>query len=221
MKQSLFIFLCLFLTKGFSQENLKYSIKANSNYIYYFINTDKYISVDMKNFFNYGFSILLAMDINDKIKLSSGVNYNTKNIYYEDIPTNFNNYFIKEAISLKNINIPVLLSYTLHKTESNSIYLTGGIVINNIVKYDMARYFSVGETKFYKNINVGQKTGYSFRAGFELNYRINSKLDFSIHPYLDYKFILDFNTFNSLPESLTEDRFSFGINVGVEYHFLR
>jgi hypothetical protein len=175
----------------------------------------------MKNSFNYGFSILFAMEINDKIKFSSGLNYNTKNIYYVDIPTNFNDYFSKEAISLKNINIPVLFSYTLHNTKFNSIYLTSGFIINNIIKYDLTRYFSVGETKFYKNIDVGQKTGYSFRAGFELNHRINSNLDFNIHPYLDYKFILDFNTFNYVPENLTADRFSFGINIGLEYHFLR
>ena len=212
----LFAFLLFFLIKCYPQQNSIYFIEVNTNYAYYFFNNSKY-STDLKNSFNYGFSVLINKQISRTLKVSSGITYVTKNFYYNVVPTSFNDYFMGKKYLLSYINVPITLSYLLTPRDNLLCYISNSLIMNNIVNYDLTRYYSYAEKNDF-NIDEGQKPGWSYRLGFEIKKTFSSKLFFNFCPYIDYKFILDFDEQPLSYKNLKDDRLSCGFSIGLIYY---
>lgn len=219
MKKTIFLILIFIISNNaFGQENSSYSIELNSNYIFYFVANPKY-SVNYKNFFNCGFSLFGSQYLNDRTKLSLGINYSTKYFYYTQEPTLFNDFFTKQEYLIKYINIPILISYNFFKISDFKIGITSGFFGNHIISYDINRYYLNMDTKKDKNVKAGQKSGLSYRLGLEFSKLITQRLIINISPFFDYKIFLDFDEQRPDYRNLTDDRFSTGFRLGVEYLF--
>ena len=209
-----FIFLFVVCLNSFGQEKENFSIEIDANCNFYFISQNR------KNYFNTAYSLLISYYNIEKLKLSTGINYSTKNSYYNADPTIASEFLRKRDYKLQYINIPIILSYTGNSTKEFKMNMMGGIVFNKIIKYDITSFYSNDLAKIEEDVKSSQKTGVSLRIGMNFSKFLYQSLILNLSPYLDYKLELDHNEYN-IPnyKNLTNDRFSFGIKIGIEYLF--
>ena len=213
MRIFIICFLFFRLSLSFGQHVEKFSAEIDIGYTYY------YISNNRADYFNYGISTLISYNI-DKYALSTGINYSTKNSYYNVVPDASNNFLKKRDYDLQYINIPILFKFGEHSVKKISYRLISGFVFNHIVNYDITSYYLNNTPALEKDVKASQKTGISLRLGGNLSHHLRNKICVNLSPFIDYKFELDHKDYYRPDyKQLTDDRFSFGIKLGIEYFF--
>jgi hypothetical protein len=65
---------------GHSQNPSRLIIGSGLDYVYYFYNNESF-DPDIKNSFNYGFSLYAGPQVHERVKLTLGLDYLTKNVF--------------------------------------------------------------------------------------------------------------------------------------------
>lgn len=209
-KVSLIILLSIFHIDIFCQKKESFSVESNYNYYYYFLSEYNH------NYYNQGFS-LLASYIVDKTKVSSGINFSTKNYYSDFENSQTMDTLNKTDYKISYINFPILISYSFCSSEKYKSDIFGGVVFNKIIKYDLTSYYLNKEPIYEKDIDAGQKTGTSLRLGFNISKYISQRLLVSFSSYADFKITLDHIESKPNYHNLPNDRLSVGLKFGIEY----
>jgi hypothetical protein len=194
---------------SFSQRKENFSIETDVNYYYYNLGNNT------SNYFNYGFSILGSYTV-DKLKVSSGINFSTKD-YYVYIDPSITDPLSKLVYKIQNINFPVLLNYVAYSSHKFKTDILGGVVFNRVIGYNITSYYLNKDPIIEKNIEVNQKTGMSVRLGVNISRYINQHFLITLSPFTDFK--IEVEQIESKPNyhNLPNDRLSFGLKLGVEY----
>lgn len=217
MKKLLILFFLFCVYHGFSQDEFPVSIELNGRGIYYFFDYGEY-STDYKNSFNYGFSVLCSKYYSPKTKLSTGLIYSTKNFYLETEPYRGNDYLIRSESRLKYFHVPFLVTYDCIRRDFGEIRIRHGLILNIRSHYEKYYYYQNKELEIVNKNDLYKSTfGLSYRLGCIFSKTISSKLIVNISPFVDYKFALDFEDSRPALGKLPEDRFSCGVNLGVEF----
>ncbi len=192
------------------------SIEINANTTFYLL--DRGASVEYENAFNHGFSAIIYREMSDRMKLGLGINYGTKNYYYEVEPTS-NNQLLKQECFIMQRNIPILFIYDFAHLEKYRFQLINGLVVNKIIDYDVNRIYKNGTVERYRDVETNQKPGFSYNLGFGFSRQLNEKIILKTNVYMHYKLVMDFDSDRPHFTNLLEDRFSFGLGLGLEYKF--
>ena len=197
----------------FGQGIKNFSAELDANYYYYFLTKTK------NNNFNYGFSVILSACIN-KVKLSSGVNYATKNYYSQSDPSLNLDSIEKRSYKVAYLNVPVLFSYNVLSIKTFKSFILIGIIFNQIINYSIESKYANKEPILEKNITEGQKLGMTLTCGLSFSKTISKHFAINFSPSFNFK--LSSDHFNDRPSyrNLSDDKYSFGVKVGVEY-FIR
>jgi hypothetical protein len=210
--------VCIVMTFCFfelySQDKNCISAEIDGNGYYYFMNVNRY------NNFNYGYSFILSRYIH-KIKVSFGINYAKKNSYLNIHiePTSWLDSLNKIEYDIKYLNFPIFVTFDLYSFNKVKINCLGGVVFDKIINYDITTHYQNKSNITEKNIQAGQKLGLSFRFGIGLTKAILPCVNLNLSPFIDYKVMLDYREQRPDYRNLTDDRFSFGLKLGVEYLF--
>ncbi len=195
---------------SFCQRPEKLSAEVDMNFFHYLISQNR------KNYFNYGYSILFSYS-NDNFKVSSGINYSTKNSYYYGDPSSFDQ-LIRRDYRLSYLNIPLLITYGHEPSRKFNVQFVGGIIFNNILDYDIVSYHTYGGPVYENDVDADQKTGISLRMGMNVSHAFNQRLILNLSPFIDFKFVLDhYDNYRPNYKNLTDDRFLLGVKLGIEY----
>lgn len=195
-----------------SQEKENFSTEVDASYYYYYLNENRI------NNFNYGFSFLLSYII-DNLKVSSGINFSTKNSYY-NVESNISTDFLERRVyRLDYVNIPILISYGINSSGTLRANILSGIIFNKIIGYSITSSYLNKNPVIEKNIKSDQKTGVSLRLGINISKKTNQYFVFNLSPFVDYKFELDYTIQRPDYRNLTDDRLTLGIKLGIEYVF--
>lgn len=210
MKIIITIFVLAFCsTEIFSQNKSLLSAEADFNVYRYFINSNR------SENFNYGFSFILTQNIK-KIKVSTGINYATKNSYLNIQPV-LSDSMNRIDYKIKYLNFPVLITFNLYSFQKFDVKYVCGILFNKVVNYDIITHNVKKGSVTEKNIQAGQKTGASVRIGIVFENKMNHNFNINLSPFMDYKVKLDFNEQRPNYRNLTNERFSLGLRIGIEY----
>lgn len=225
MKKTVFILLfALSISQIYSQEKNYFSIQVDNSYQYYFFNNndENLYKLDFKNKFNYGFSLIGSKYFN-KFKISTGINYISKtcnNNVEEPLSETLSRDF-----KIKYINLPIIGSYEIFSRNTFNTDIDLGLILNRIIDYRIKVYSINNQTFISDNIDAGQQLGLSITGGFTFSKLIGKKLVLNLQPYVCYKIIND-HDYNKIRNPnfyiyyiLPEDRFSLGIQLGIEYLF--
>lgn len=223
MKKIIFILLfALNLSQIYSQEKNYFSVQFDADYIYYFYNNKDnniYNQLDLKNKFNYGFSLMGSKYFN-KFKISTGINYVSKTCNHKDFEGD--SWGVKSIDKkIKYINLPIIGSYEIfsHNTFNTDIDL--GLILNRIVDYRLKTYYINNNVSIGDNIYAGQQLGLSIIGGFTFTKLIGQKFALNIQPFICYKLINDHDIKYSMyiGSKLPDDKLSLGIKIGLEFLF--
>jgi len=152
MKYIISIFCLLITGSIFSQENNKWAVEFSTSIDRYFIDVDQYerfanseftgFSLD-KQKLNYTLGLSILRNLNPKTTIGTGLQYSNRDFEghcYCDFcnkATIFN-----QLISLRFIEIPVFINYTLGK-DSNALkpYLKAGVTTSKVMNESFANAF--------------------------------------------------------------------------------
>ncbi len=204
---TIILLCCLFELYG--QEKNRSSVEIQGNTSFFFVRD---------NNFNYGYSLILSRYIN-KIKVSAGVNYATKNTYTKHVPSYWLDSVYQLNYNIKYLHFPLLITFNAYTFNQFKLNTTAGIVFNRIVDYDIVEKRNNKPDEIEKDIYNGQNLGFSFRFGIGLTKSILQNFNISLSTFADYKYRLDFMSMPYNYRNLTEDRVSCGATIGVEYKF--
>lgn len=203
-KYFMIILMIIYSTVSRGQEENKYSIGLDANYLYH------NIGGDTGNNFNYGFSLLLAEKI-AKIKVGIGINFSTLN--YTDNP----NYANKLEYKIKYLNFPLLVFFNNNSIKSTKISPYVGIIVNKVIRYDQVSYHPNTAPTYQKDINLPRKLGFTFRAGVNVSKTISRNVVLNIAPFADFKFVTN-GYHSSAYDELPDSGLTFGFKVGFDYN---
>ena len=204
---TIILFCCLFELYG--QEKNRSSVEIQGNTSFFFLRN---------NNFNHGYSLILSRYIN-KIKVSAGVNYATKNTYTKHVPSYWLDSVYQLNYNIKYLHFPLLVTFNVYTFNSLKLNTTAGIVFNRILDYDIVEKRNNKPDEIEKDIYEGQNLGFSFRLGVGLTKSILQNFNVSLSTFADYKYRLDFSYMPNSYQNLSEDRVSCGASIGVEYKF--
>lgn len=209
---SLIITMCFCVITIFAQDEKKVSIETDVGYFYHFRGKNT------SNYFNYGASILFSMSINN-LKISTGLNYSTKNYYYDVASQNSLDNLNKVEHNLSYINYPILIKIRCCGNEQKKLSILSGFLFNQLIRYDKISYFDDKPTLYERDLSVDSQLGLTIRFGLNYSKNIHNHFRFNIEPFSDYKLIL--NTKNYRPDNLgvPDNRLSLGLKIGLEYIF--
>lgn len=115
-----------------------------------------------------------------------------------------------------------MISYHINPEAEakHSLAVNSGLVINNIIQYDIHRFYKDRPTIKDVDIENYQKRGYSYRLGLSVLYQIKGNVHLKTNLFSDYQFILDH--YESKPDykNLLDDRHSIGFSIGVVYKLM-
>lgn len=224
MKKILIIpILFLFTLSVYCQNTNFFSVEIDANYLHYFYNTDN--NSDFKygqasSTIDYGFSLLFANYFN-KLKLSTGINYSTKSFYYEE---NVDNTLLHGDFKLDYINIPIIGSYEVMSKKGYFINVFTGLLFNNIYDYGIIYYDKSNENSnliLKNNLTSLKRLGITFLIGPNFSKSIWKNFKLNLSPTMYYKLRLDsndkFNDYVVPKRFIPNNRFYFGIKIGIEY----
>jgi hypothetical protein len=107
--------------------------------------------------------------------------------------------------------------------NKNMLSISTGIIFNIPSNYSSTTYFKDNTPSLENDKPVNYKTGSSFRLGIQFHKKLNPIFNIYGGAFADYKFQLDRLDFNnSTPQwhpSYSEDRFSIGLNIGLEWRY--
>ncbi len=209
---SLIFIICFCVITVFAQNEKNTSIEADVNYFYHFIGNNT------NNDFNYGISILFSRSINN-LKISTGINYSTKNYYYNVTLQNSLDSLSKVEHNLSYINFPILVKIKCCGNRQKTISILSGLLFNKAIKYDKLSYFDDKPSLYERDLSVDSQLGLTFRLGLNFKKNINNHFRLNLEPFSDYKLIL--NTKHSRPDyiNISDNRLSLGLKIGLEYMF--
>jgi len=217
MKQIVLIILSiLYTTSAFAQENKNISSAFNFSYIYYKLNNEKY-TVTFINKFNYEINAIGYYKIHTKFSIGLGLGFQTKDFFYTNDTPDFHGN-IKYEYFIRNINFHLATSIRKIKLELINININNSIILNNIVNYKVVETSEYGFVNSINNIDVGQKSGFTYRFGIEMEKQIYHCCSLSISPFLNYKFFLDIPDKSAQMYDLNDDRVSYGVKVSAVIH---
>lgn len=218
MKYRLFILIILCCLNSSGQEKKVHSIELQGNTMYYFLNNEKYSNTgSFSNLFNYGVTVLYSSEISRNFSLSSGLNFSTKNYYWETLSGNVINQYEKWEHNIKYLNIPFYIDYKIFRMADLNIRILQGAILNYRIDHDYKKYDSESHFIEIENQDIrGFKydTAIFYRCGFIFSYLMNKRIKINFMPYIDYKVIMDKPPRHS---HLTDDRIVCGISLGVSY----
>lgn len=211
-KTIVFILMAFCFFELYSQEENCLSAEIDGSSYHYFMNEGRH------NDFNYGYSFILSKYIHN-IKVSFGANYSTKNTYLNIQPTSWLDSLNKIDYNISYLNFPIFVTFNVYSFNKLKITCLGGVVFNKIINYDITTHYQNKSKITEKNIQAGQNLGLSFRFGIGLTKSIFPNVNLNFSPFIDYKAMLDYREQRPDYRNLTDDRFSFGLKLGVEYLF--
>lgn len=213
-KTTLLTLLLLNIYLTFSQ-----SLNAYGSYPYYFLQLNKYGEyTDVKNKINYVAGLSIGKYFKST-KLEIGFAYSTKNYYinHRDIYATYK----RGNVSLQYFSIPVMANKRLFASSNNAISLCLGIIFVKPFGYSNEIIYINGTKENKNNIPVDYKLGNTVQLGCKYSKSISNHFNLYFETHGEYKFNLDY--YESHPSSqysnLTDDRFSVGLNVGIEWFF--
>lgn len=211
--------IVLFLLIVFCGRVKSQTISINYGYPYYFMQLKHYSeSFKVKNEMNYtaGFSYCIYYKSS---KVDLGSSFGTKNYLFDYMNTNSNRR--KEIWKLSYIILPVSFSQRVFCNTNNSISLAIGITFIRPLRLSKEITFADGSLVRKDNIPVDYKVGNTGRFGIKYSRRISQRIFLFSEAYNDYKFNFEYyrNGSGSEYTNLTKDRFSAGINLGIEWVF--
>jgi hypothetical protein len=211
-----FIFILLFalcISQIYSQEKNYFSIQADANYYYYFID-------DYKNNFNYGFSLVGSKYFN-KFKINIGINYSTKSFFFE-------RNLLKLEYNLKYLNYNLVVNYKLLSNKNFLCDFLLGMKFNQIIDYTRKFHYENGYISKIK-LRPDNYLGISFTSGFNFSTFINKNLIINFSPFIDFKIkqdqLAESPILDPMPiplyssNNVIKDKVSLGFTVGIEYLF--
>jgi hypothetical protein len=210
---TLIIIIYSCVTTVFAQDKKNISIETDVDYFYHFMGRNT------NNYFNYGISFLVSRSI-DNLKISAGINYSTKNYYYNVSSQNSLDNLNKVEHKLSYVNFPILIKIRCCGNEQKKLSILSGFLFNRVIRYDKLSYFDDKPSIYEKDLSVDSpQLGLTFRFGLNFSKNINNYFRINLEPFSDYKLIL--NTENSSPdyENIPDNRLSLGLKVGLEYMF--
>lgn len=213
MKQlTLIIIMSFCVMTIFAQDEKNNSIEADVDYFYHFMGSNTH------NYFNYGISILFSRSIND-LKISTGINYSTKNYYYNVTSQNSLDNLSKVEHKLSYINFPILITIKCYGNKQKRLSILSGLLFNKVIRYDKLSYFDDKPSLYERDLSVDSQLGLTFRLGLNFSKNINNHFRLNLEPFSDYKLIL--NTKNPRPDyiNIPDNRLSLGLKIGLEYMF--
>jgi hypothetical protein len=173
--------------------------------------------------FNFGFGGVVSENFKP-FSISTGLFYATKK-YFE--PFEGSDDIDKISYSINYYNIPVLIGFPLnkHEVKKNYFLIEGGVIFNIPRNYQSFIYYNNDNSTMTNATPDGYSAGSSFRLAFQYHRKLNNAFNLFSGVYTEYKFKLDYISFNSSQpqwhSSYSEDRFLAGINIGVEWIYTR
>ncbi len=170
--------------------------------------------------YNLGGEIFLSKDIN-RNKVQIGMGYQSKNF----TKNNFDGFReVKTNYQLQYLSfVPALIHVKLKETSDYNFSVFGGLGIHTVIGYKIWNHDTT-----VKNPSAGQGISSSCRFGFSYSRKFNL-VNVSCSPFVEYKIIVDsiddyshvhYDILDCPPvfdKTIPQDRFSFGITVGIEY----
>jgi len=212
---STILFLCVAFF-AFGQKDTKQSFEFQVSNIYYLYLGD--YSITPQNHLNYGFTLLYSPRIAKNLYTNLGVGYATMNKYYITIPGDFYQYYERSDDYTKYINLLLMIEYRFFHTKGFSFKISQGPILNHRADHDWIRSDVNGTIRFSNThlyYDHYYNNGLSYRLSSGVSYKRSEKFNLNLSLFMDYKFILYFR--NNSHGDIYNDRFSGGINLGIEY----
>jgi len=205
------ILMIVYSLASYGQEENKFSIGMDANYLYH------HLDKDMNNNFNYGFSLLMSENI-ARIKVSFGLNYSTFNTYYTAKPTNNSaSYLEKEEYEVQYLNFPLLVYFRNNSEKLSNVNPYIGIIVSKAINYDMVSYYLNTPPVYNNDIYMHQTLGFTFRIGVNVSKPICQHIVLNTAIFSDFKLVTNSvsrsHGFGELPDS----GITFGLKIGVDY----
>lgn len=212
--------VCLFVL--LSNHTLSQSIEVYGEVPYYFMQLDKYDDYkDVTNNANYIVGVSANKYINT-FKFEFGVAYGTKNYTFQY--TEVASPITEEKMQLSYYMLPIMIHKRLFTDSKNTVSLSLGSAFLKPFEYSKETIFKDGSKQYARDIPVNYKIGNTARIGMKYSRSlIGSKLIVFSGLYGDYKFNMDYSERGSslYHHDLTDDRFSLGLNFGIEWIFTK
>jgi len=205
-----------------SNYTLSQSIDVYGGVPYYFMQLDKYGEhKDVTNNANFMVGVSVNKYINT-FKIELGVAYGTKNytFHYRDVASAIT----EEKMQLSYYIIPIIIHKKLFTDSKNTVSLSLGSAFLKPFGYSKETMFKDGSKQDARDMPVNYKIGNTARFGMKYSRSlIGSKLIVFSGLYGDYKFNMDYSERGSslYHHDLTDDRFSLGLNFGIEWIFTK
>jgi hypothetical protein len=211
MKKTILI-ICIFFTSVIlAQENKTTSFEVD-------LIGFRDIMDNGKNNYSPGFSLLIHKKIN-KIKLSWGINFATRNFCYDFSDPNWD--VNKMEHKLSYLNFPIFIGYTFYKHNKLSLDVVNGMIFNKLMSYNETIYYNNQETESNSIKVSSYPLGLTYRFGVNVTRRINNHFNINLQPFGDFKF--KSNSFDVHPKSgeikTPDNTISLGLKLGLEYLF--
>jgi opacity protein-like surface antigen len=169
--------------------------------------------------FGFTAGISIGYDINQNISLESGIFYSDKGYQTMELgPFNGSNISIggvKLIYSYNYIDIPLMVDATFINYKKFSIGINVGIVLDMFLNAYSTSVLdnNSNTTTTSKDNNDYNKINISIMAGFNFNYKINSKFSIKLEPTYRYGMI------RIIDAPITAYLWNAGVNIGIDYHF--
>lgn len=208
-------FLILICGKTQSQSQ---SVSLNYGYPYYFMQGESYGDYDVKNDFNHTVGFSIGNYFNSST-IEVGISFGTKN--YSFIYTDINSSEKREKFKIKYFIFPLTFSQRVYSNSKNTFALLAGIAFIKPFGHSSVTELANGSYVKKESIPVMYEVGSNARLGIKYSRRIAQHFFLCSQIHGDYKFDLDYTRASPRLKysNLTDDRFSIGINVGVEWIF--
>ncbi len=208
-----FVFCFAYLGTLSGQNTLPFSVEAGFAYYH------PLMGGETKNDFNYGFSLLFSKKVN-VVKISFGVETATKNYHFYTVPNAFNGNMTKQGLRMLYLDVPFLVSVQLNRGAKEGIGLLGGLVLNELVRYEQTFYYA-DKPLLEKNVSVSAAPGLSLRLGCVFSIQAYKHWQLNIVPFSDFKMVM--NDIAESPrgdvESVPDNRMTPGFKAGMVYQF--
>lgn len=192
-----------------AQEENKYSIWIDANYLFH------YIERDTRNNFNYGFSLLMTEKI-AKIKVGIGINYSTLNYNYTVKPMDYEAFYLKKReYKVQYLNFPLLVFFNINSGKLMNVDPYVGIIANKVINNEVVKYYIDTPPFREEDIARTRNLGFTFRVGVNVSKTISEHIILNVAPFADFKFVT--NGLHTAYYELPDSRVSIGFKIGFEY----
>lgn len=205
------ILIFISITNQFAQ-----SISLTGGYTYYFLRLEKYGDlIDIKNNRNYEGGILVSKYFSSR-KIETGFLYGQKEYtfsYQNPLP------LLREKSLINYWFVPLMINQKIIQKGGNIFSIIGGTYFLIPFRYSKEIKLESDTLINRKSIPVEFKFGNKARLGIKYSRKLIKQFILNIESFAEYKFNREYYSqpLKSPYENLTEDRFSIGINFGIEW----